>query len=327
MRRLVLILLLVVGLAPGTFVRSPTGPGTIDSAITITDLAAREGVTGALEVTGAWHLRASRNQYFGGFSALALTGPEQLLAGSDRGWALDVPLVQGAPQAAEAEFASFAREQRNRFDLIDLEAFSQDPVTGRLWVAYENGNYLERLDPDGTRTLVRPSAMRRWWINSGAETMFRLPDGRHVVIAEGARAEVAKYREGLLFAGDPVEGAEADLFNFTSYKDYAPADATMLPDGKVLILLRRVEFGTPVKFGSALMLADPALIKPGAFWTGSIIAEIAGPELSENYEGIAYVPGPDETLESGALYLISDDNFSVFQRTLMLQLRWRGDAS
>lgn len=92
----------------------------------------------------------------------------------------------------------------------------------------------------------------------------------------------------------------------------------MLPDGRVLILLRNSDL-LPPSFSSRLILGDPAEISAGKTWNWRPVAGI-GPPLRDNYEGLAVDPQQDDSV---VLWLISDDNRSVFQRTLLLKLHWR----
>ena len=55
-------------------------------------------------------------------------------------------------------------------------------------------------------------------------------------------------------------------------------------------------------------------IVPGARLEAETQAELKPPLLSDNFEGIAAREGDGEAL----LYLISDNNFKSFQRTLLL---------
>jgi hypothetical protein len=54
---------------------------------------------------------------------------------------------------------------------------------------------------------------------------------------------------------------------------------------------------------------------------GSTLDELrfAPPLTTDNYEGIAALPRPDGSVR---FYLISDDNFSRLQRTLLLAFDW-----
>jgi hypothetical protein len=47
---------------------------------------------------------------------------------------------------------------------------------------------------------------------------------------------------------------------------------------------------------------------------------IAAPATVDNFEGVAALPNPDGSVR---LYIISDDNFSARQRTLLLAFDWR----
>ena len=47
---------------------------------------------------------------------------------------------------------------------------------------------------------------------------------------------------------------------------------------------------------------------------------IAGPILGENYEGLAARAESDGSI---AMLIVADNNFSSFQRTQLLELRWR----
>ncbi|MDB5421700.1 MAG: hypothetical protein JWR59_1647, partial [Brevundimonas sp.] len=48
--------------------------------------------------------------------------------------------------------------------------------------------------------------------------------------------------------------------------------------------------------------------------------ELRGPLTVDNFEGLAAVPKPDGGVR---FYLISDDNFSSAQRTLLLAFDWK----
>jgi len=96
-----------------------------------------------------------------------------------------------------------------------------------------------------------------------------------------------------------------------------------LPDGRALILLRMVAWGIPPGFAGKLMLADPATIRAGEAWRAEPLADLVAPLPSDNFEGLAVEPdGRGGTV----LWLISDDNDSIVQRTLLLRLDWPANA-
>src|SRR5690606_34492929 len=104
------------------------------------------------------------------------------------------------------------------------EAVTSDPRTGRLWAAYENSNLIERRGPAGAVERVRPAAMQDWPSNAGPEAMVRLADGRFVVLSEGRASWMSTVTDGLLFPGDPVDGAEPVRFRFAPPRGSRPVD-------------------------------------------------------------------------------------------------------
>jgi hypothetical protein len=325
MYRLLLLAIVAIGLAPGTFIRTATGLRSDVAVVAVTPITSREGVDGVLALTGAWEL-SSAHGWFGGFSALVASGPDSLIAGSDRGWLLDLDLNGAAPAAVPGSFRFVGQRMSVREEIVDLEALARDPNTGTLWAAFENFNTVTRLGPDGTRASRKPAAMRRWSRNSGPETMTRLADGRFLMIAEGAEENDLPDRPALVFASDPVASPRPPLaFRFVPEPGYDPVDATQLPDGRVLILLRRVTYTIPAEFGTAIALADPAAIRPCKPWRGQVIQRLSGEVFGDNFEGIAFIPDPADPAR-GAVWVIADDNFSAFQRNLLLRFAWDGAA-
>lgn len=337
MRRLILILLIALGLAPGIWLRTPPQLSLEGRSLQVTRLNLSQDIAsslqGPLAITGAWHLSGDHH-FFGGFSALAARGDGTFLAGSDRGWGLAIPMDKNAPQTAPLPLEFLAREKRDGFELIDLEALSWDTRRKYLWAAYEHGNVIERIDADGMRQEIRPIAMSGWTRNSGAETLVALPDGRVLVISEAPTryGDGMRFHEALLFPEDMLDPNNLPTrFLFVSHKDYRPVDAAMLPNGKVAILLRRVYFVIPPSFDTAIMVADPGLVDAGRAWTGSLAMRMTSGTLTDNYEGIVWARSPavsaneQSAPQNGALFLISDDNFASFQRTLLLRLEWKAE--
>ena len=168
--------------------------------------------------------------------------------------------------------------------------------------------------------------MQEWSSNSGPEAMVRLTNGHFVVMSEGRESYWDSDYPALLFEGDPVEEPGVRLFRFAPPAGYRPVDMAQMPDGRVLILVRKLVLGLPPTFHVKLVLADPEDIAAQETWRGEVIATIADPKLADNYEGLAIVPGDDGAV---ALWLISDDNNATFQRTLLLKMKWNpvADAS
>lgn len=323
--RLALIAIVAAGLAPGTFVRAPMGPQSAAAQVRIAPLAVRGGTAGALTLSGVFELTCDHRR-FGGFSALVAGEGQSLVAGTDRGYLLDIDLSGPAPRAVPGSFRFVGDDTRVREEIIDLESLARDPASGTLWAAFESDNLVMRYAAGASPSRRAPGAMAGWSRNSGAETMERLADGRFLVIAEGAAPGSDTAHEALLFPGDPLEAGEALRFRFASEAGYDPVDAAQLPDGRVLILLRRVEYALPARFDTAIAIADPREIRAGAAWRARIIQRLSGGALADNFEGIAYVPSAADPAR-GALWVIADDNFSLFQRSLLVRFDWSAQTA
>ena len=320
MGRLFLLLIVALGLAPGTWWRTPYTGFRVDDrqVLLIEELHVPQARLGEVETAGAWHLQ-SPNWHFSSYSALLAMEDGTLVAMTDLGRVLHMA-PPGADHAAP-KFDYFASLEAGDKRLHDLEAVTRDPASGQVWATYENTNLIERYDaalvPNGQ---VQPPEMQGWPSNTGPESIARLRDGRFVVLSEGSPRWFAADLPALLFPGDPVEGARPQPFRFLPPEGFRPVDMALLPDGRVVILLRRVVLGLPPRFEAKLVVADPAKIRPGKRWSGRVIAHIADPVPTDNYEGIAVAPGEDGRL---VLWLISDDNNAALQRTLLLKLLWR----
>ncbi len=322
MRRLTLLAILALGLAPGTWVRTDV-TDNYDAPITFTEIETREGISGPLRFIGAWEITTS-NSHFGGYSALVQLANGNLYAGSDRGRVMEFQLRDGHPVAEGARLDYLPGSRSIDRDLADLESFTRDPESGTLWAGYEHGNVIERIAANGAIKRVKPPEMTEWSLNSGPETMVRLSDGRFLVLGEAPEKRGLEDRPALLFDGDPVEGAKSIAFRFDSTPKFSPVDAVQLPDGDVLILMRRVQYHFPAEFDAQLVRADPSKIVEGEVWTGDVLQTLRGRTYGENFEGIEFVADANDP-EAGSLYLIADDNLSAFQRTILLRFAWPPD--
>lgn len=283
------------------------------------DVSAMPAPGPQLAVAGAWVL-TGKGDDFGGYSALEALPTGHMLALSDRGRVL----IFHDP----ARFAPFPHmgwllgDDTQDKRAADIEDSTLDPARGILWVSYEQSNAIVRLGADrtGPRT-VRPAAMRNWPENRGPEAMTRLIDGRFIILSESGHGWFDTAGPALLFPGDPVEGAQPETFLFSAPRFYRPTAMAELPDGRVLILVRRLLWPFPPRFSARLLIADPRAIRPGKVWTGVEIARFAAPVPVDNFEGLAVRPEAGGRI---AIWVISDDNTALSQRTILLKLDWRG---
>lgn len=199
----------------------------------------------------------------------------------------------------------------------DSESQTGNPATGQVWVGFEHFNAIWRYGATGrAEAHAEPEAMADWSSNGGPEAMVRLASGRFVVISETTRPREGKGREGVIFAGDPTDPkAKAQGFVYHPPQGYDPTDMAELPDGRVLVLNRRVSLAD--FFTAKLVVIDRGAIRPGASVTGREIATLAKPLLHDNYEALAV------TQEAGAtiVWIASDDNREWFEWSLLLKFR------
>lgn len=314
MPRRLLTVLLVLGLAPAVWLREPLPPEDASQSLRAMPLALPgDQRLGPLRLTGAWHL-VSPNSDFGGYSALLRTGPGRLVAFSDMGVRLDMPMPG---VAGPVQIAPLMPNKNGMKPSRDVESAAPDPETGGFWLALEGRNLFLHLIPGQAAPRVVPGPeLAGWPSNSGAEALTRLADGRFLILAEaGSRAH-----EGRLLPHAPDGVDHALRFSFITPRGYRPTDVAQLPDGRVLILLRELRWPLPPRFGTRLVLADPAEIRAGQPWRGTVIAGFDGTGLEENYEGLTIVPEAGGRLTA---WLISDDNGAATQRTLLLRLEFR----
>ena len=210
-------------------------------------------------------------------------------------------------------------------NLSDVEAATQDPVTGMIWTAREDSNSISRYDPvrHTISGYVRPVPMRRWRQNLGPEAMVRLADGRFIVLQEGFPSFFeTRLHRAVLFPRDPALGGKPVLFAFAGAPEFSPTDMAALPDGRVLILMRRLVWPFPLRFACRILIADPAAIRAGSVWRGTVVAKLTSSLPVDNFEGMAIEPRAANDPNGGrvTVWLISDRNHAATQRTLLWKM-------
>jgi len=320
--RVFLVLFLILGLAPGTWVRQPANVWQTSNILRFTPVkmpgrAELARHLGPFELEAAWQI-TSPDSRFGGFSSLLPQPGGRLMAISDRAVFL-VFTPPSVSSAAEAHDANITRIPLLHDDDSDTESATEDPVSGTIWIGHEDSNAISRHDPAMHGVVeVRPSAMRDWPRNTGPEAMVRLADGRFIVLDEGFTGWFESRRHpAVLFPRDPLKRDKPMLFQFVGVPQFSITDMAQLPDGRVLILMRRLLWPLPLRFGGRIMIADPAEIRPGGVWRGIEVARLTSSLPVDNFEGLAIEPRPDGRV---TVWLISDDDRAATQRTLLWKL-------
>jgi hypothetical protein len=261
----------------------------------------------------------------GGFSGAHLAPDLTLTLISDRGhWAEARLLLEGlTPIGLQPLHHGPLRDEAGRplprgFN-ADAEALARLP-NGTWLVAFERRHRIRayrRLDGPGVY-VAAPPGLEAAPPNGGLESLALLQDGRLFAIAETfAPPERPELRHAWL----GVPGRWVPLY-WQPAPGFHPTDAAILPDGRALVLERR--FSLLGGFAARLAMNAPEALRSaseGAVLRGEPILMLDDAALpAENWEGIAVTRFGDQTLVT----LISDDNESVLQRSLLLLFAWRG---
>ncbi|HEX9947625.1 MAG TPA: esterase-like activity of phytase family protein [Allosphingosinicella sp.] len=266
---------------------------------------------GRLAFVGAWAV-TSNDPRVGGISALHVEAGEAL-AFSDAGWRIWLPLPPSrAPARVRAQIAMTQKGPGPPGDKVNRDIESVVVEGLRAWIGFEYANAVWRYDRPGfeARSASAPRAMARWNANHGAEAMVRLADGRFLIFAEGEGGD----SEALLFDGDPaVPGTPALRLRYRPPEGYRITDAALLPDGRLLLLNRRISLFSG--FTAKLTFAVLPRLVAGALITGEEAAAFEGAVTRDNFEGLSVTREGGRTI----LWLVSDDNYNPLQRTLLMK--------
>ena len=281
---------------------------------------------GLLEFRGGLVLRSSYRN-FGGISAIRVAADgARFIALSDKGWWLRGRIVyEGArPSAiADAEMAPIlGADGRPLADRgwYDTESIADDG--GTLYVGIERVHQILRFNYGKDGLLARgepiavPPGMRSLPGNKGLEALVFVPKGAGDKVLAGTLIAISE--RGLDNAGNIigflVGGRSPGTFTVKRSAAFDVSDAALLPGGDLLLLERKFSWTSGLSV--RLRRITLAGIKPGALVDGAILFEAdLGYEI-DNMEGLCV---HRSTSGETVLTLISDDNFSIIQRTLLLQ--------
>ena len=272
---------------------------------------------GSLILLSAFQLR-SKDKRFGGLSGLVIGPDGKLYAVSDNGYWLSAKMVTDSSgvlvDLVDWQIAPMLTPAKTPVtgSLADAEALAL-ASDGSFLVAFEGAHRIWRYDaPPRTFEstpvpMPLPSAMKRAPSNGGLEGLTSLPDGRLLALTE----ELAN-PDGS-FKGWLIDGVRFEELSYLPAKGFRVTDCAALKNGDVLVLERRyVPFGI---LSTRLTLVDATALHGGAKLTGKELLRLEQPLAVENFEGIAV----QQTAKGTVIYLVSDDNYSAFQQTLLIQ--------
>jgi hypothetical protein len=280
---------------------------------------------GMVEYLGGLELRSSHRQ-FGGFSAIRLAPDGQhFVSLTDKGWWLTGRIVNesGRPSGiAEATMAPMLGPDGRTLAArgwSDTESLAERD--GWLYVGIEGVNRIVRFDFARQGLLARadvvsaPPGIAHLPSNKGLEALTFAPRDSKLAGALIGFSERGLDANGNLKAF-LIGGAEPGQFSVKRRDDFDISDSATLPSGDVLLLERRFSWWT----GFAIRLRRIAIsdIAPGALVDGTDLLFADSGYQIDNMEGLSvHLDSNRDT----TLTLISDDNFSFLQRTVLLQFK------
>ena len=261
---------------------------------------------------------------FGGLSALRLDRKaETFVAISDKAnWFTGRIVYKGRHLAGLADVKSAPMLDSNGRKItargwFDSESLAFDGSTA--YVGFERVNQIVRFDFGKTGILSRGQAMplppgiSDLPFNKGLETLVFVPKSQPL-----GGTLVAISERGLDAAGNIlgflIGGPSAGRFTVARTNNYDISDATLLPSGDLLLLERKFSFLEGV--GIRIRRIPMKSVMPEAVIDGPVIFEVDLGYEVDNMEGIdTHVTEDGDTVVT----MVSDDNFSMIQRTLLLQ--------
>lgn len=171
------------------------------------------------------------------------------------------------------------------------------------------------VDNQNGTALPLPNTLDLLRSNGGLETMEVLSDGRLLLMAE---YPTIKTKQHFAWIGSAPKDDPLSFKYITRLiappKGYSPTDATELPNGDVLVLLRRF---TPADgFSAKFWRIKKSMLDESGPITGEVIATLEPPLTVDNMEGIAVI---DMSKDGNPIIaVVSDDNFNPLQRTLLM---------
>ena len=318
----------LVALASCTPATIPPGemlPIAVESSV-IDDLGGNPTLAPGLTFLGGIEL-SSPEPLFGAFSSIRFRDDKSFLGVFDTGYWIEGRILRDAEgRLSGVEAVRLAplldasgRESRSKFQ-VDAESLALDGDRG--FVGFEQRHRVLAYAPLSDLGKALPSAPLAFPFdldilhsNGGFESLVIAPKGSPVEGALVAVSEKSFDENGNLYAaivGGPLGGE----FRVRPRDDFEITDATFLPDGDLLLLERRFSIATGV--GMRLRRIEGASLRPDAVVDGEILFEANYRSQIDNMEGLDAIPEADGSVR---LIVVSDDNHSILQRSLMLEFR------
>jgi hypothetical protein len=261
---------------------------------------------------------------FGGLSSLRLDPKGQrFISASDKGTWFTGRIVYESKEMtglADVEAAPMLDHDGRPITAhgqFDTESIALDGSF--VYVGVERVNRIMRFDFAKEFTRARgedvesPPAIHKLPFNLGLEALVVVPPGRPLggtLIAISERGLDARRNIMAFLIGGPSPGR----FTIRRTDNFDISDACLLPSGDLLILERKFSLTSGV--GIRIRRIATEAIAPDALVDGPSIFDADLGQEVDNFEGLdAFANDKGDII----LTLVSDDNFSLIQRTLLMQ--------
>jgi hypothetical protein len=289
------------------------------SAIDLNPENPNEKTVGKMRFLGGIELR-SEHAEFGGLSGMVVSADgNDLTAVTDQGYRLTAKLARdnnGAIIGLLNGDLSLIHGTDNR-PLKDAKT-SRDAegmtarANGNLCVSFERKHrvycYRSGADPliSEASRIKLPKDVKKASPNGGLEAITELADGRLLVLTEKYRDDKGNFVSWII-----SQNSNARL-TYQAVNVLHPVDMATLSDGTVLILERH--YSPMAGVTNRLGKIEGSSIKAGALLISQELFRLRQPYSVDNYEALAIWQTNGRTI----VHILSDDNFNVLQRTLLL---------
>lgn len=316
MKRLVFLLLALMACAP---VLADPSPLQSQPVALLPDKPEVQTI-GRLRYLGGLHI-ASKDSRFGSVSGLEAMADGTLLGVTDTGyWLRFRPLRDSSGTLIGVRDGDLDPLRDAQGRVFDGKAWSdaeglRRAADGSLLVSFEREHRVLRYArPGGNGVPVdTPASLAGQPANGGIEALAAWPDGKLLLLSERGRDAEGDLRGWLRDA----KGWHGLVYQ--TQGESLPTDAAILPSGDLVVLERK--FGILTELGARLVLIPQSRVVPGGKLSGETLAAWEKPYSVDNMEALAVTTDRDGAV---LLWVMSDDNQSKTQRTLLMLFRLDG---
>lgn len=299
-------------------------------AIEAFDIGSDQQQFGELTFDGGLELYAT-SRHFGALSGIALyDGQTRFIGVADTGFWYAGEIKRDAAGRATGMtdvhmWSISGPNGETDMDKWDADAEGVTVEGDRVFVSFERNHRIAeyRLNPDGPPTFVKeappPVDLKELRRNKGFEMVAIAPDGTPLGGSRVGVSERSLDRNGNMMAYVIPPDGKSWQFSVKRNDEFDITDGKFLPGGDLVLLERRFNMTDGVAM--RLRRISVADIAPGATVDGERLLDADMGYQIDNMEGLAITTDPDGTPR---LTMVSDDNHSLLQRSLLLEFRLTG---